>query len=38
MQAVIYRIDKQQGPTIQYRELYSIRYPVINHNGAEYGK
>ena len=24
MQTIIYRMDKQQGPTIQYRELYSI--------------
>ena len=24
MQAIIYRTDKQQGPTIQPRELYSI--------------
>ena len=38
MQTVIYRIDKQQGPTIQYRELHSIRYPMINHNGEEYEK
>ena len=24
MQAIIYRTDKQQGPTVQHRELYSI--------------
>ena len=28
---IIYRINKQQGPTIEYKELYSI--PVINDNG-----
>ena len=22
----IYKVDKQQGPTVQYRELYSISY------------
>ena len=26
MQTVIYRMDKQQGPTVQHRELYSISY------------
>ena len=26
MQTVIYRMDKQQGPTVQHRELYSIPY------------
>ena len=24
MQTIIYRIDKQQGPTVQHRELYSM--------------
>ena len=24
MQTIIYRMDKQQSPTVQYRELYSI--------------
>ena len=24
MQTMIYRMDKQQGPTVQHRELYSI--------------
>ena len=24
MQTIIYRMDKQQGPTLQYREQYSI--------------
>ena len=24
MQTIIYRMDKQQGPTVQHRELYSI--------------
>ena len=26
MQTIIYRMDKQQGPTVQHRELYSIFY------------
>ena len=25
-EAIIYRKDKQQGPTVQHRELYSISY------------
>ena len=33
---IIYRTDKQQGPTVQYRDLYSI--PVIFHDGNEYQK
>ena len=24
MQIIIYRMDKQQGPTVQHRELYSV--------------
>ena len=24
MQAIIYRMDEQQGPTVEHRELYSI--------------
>ena len=24
MQTIMYRMDKQQGPTVQHRELYSI--------------
>ena len=24
IQTIIYRMDKQQGPTVQHRELYSI--------------
>ena len=27
-------MDKQQGPTVQNREL--IQYPVINHSGKQY--
>ena len=27
-------MDKQQGPTVQHREL----YPMISHNGKEYIK
>ena len=30
------RMDKQQSPTVQSRELYSIA--MINHNGKEYEK
>ena len=26
-------MDRQQGPTAQHRELYSV-YPVINYNGV----
>ena len=26
MQTSMYRMDKQQGPTVQHRELYSISY------------
>ena len=26
MQSSIYRIDKQQGPTVYHRELYSVLY------------
>ena len=32
---LIYRMAKQQGPTLQHREL---QYPVINSNGEEYEK
>ena len=39
MYAFIHRMDKQQGPTVQHRELYNcIQYPGINHNGKEYKK
>ena len=31
----IYRMDKQQGPTVSYRKLYSIS---ISHYGKEYDK
>ena len=26
VQATIYKIDKQQGPTVLHRELYSVSY------------
>ena len=29
------RMEKQQGLTIQYREL-DIQYPMINYNGKDY--
>ena len=38
MQAIIYSIDKQQDPTVQDRELVSIQYLVIKHNGKEHEK
>ena len=32
MQTIIYRMDKQQGPTVQHRELQNyIQYPMMNH-------
>ena len=34
MQTIIYRVDKQYGPTVQHKNY--IQYPVINHNGKEY--
>ena len=34
MQTIIYRINKQEGPTVQHRELYSI----IKYNRNQYGK
>ena len=36
MQNIIYRMDKQQGPTV-YTENY-IQYPEINQNGKEHEK
>ena len=33
MQTIIYRVDKQQGPTYSTRNY--IQYPVIKHNGKE---
>ena len=30
----MYRMDKQQGPTVEHRELHSI--PYANHNEEEY--
>ena len=26
MQTIIHKMEKQQGPTVQYRELYSVYY------------
>ena len=26
MQTIIYRMDKQQGPTVEHRELYSVSW------------
>ena len=34
----IYKIDKQQGPTVQHNILYYTEYLVTNHNGKEYEK
>ena len=33
MQTIIYRMDKEQGPTIAQGT--KMQYPVINHNGKE---
>ena len=32
----IYRMDKQQGPTMKHRNY--IQHPVLSHNGKEYKK
>ena len=39
MQTIIYRMDKQQGPTIYIyiRDNY-IQYPMMNHKGKEFKK
>ena len=36
LQTITYRMDKQQGPRVQHRGLYSV--PWINRNGKEYEK
>ena len=36
METIVYRIDKQQGPTVQSREPH--QYPEISHNLREYEK
>ena len=36
MQAIIYTMDKQQGPIVEHRELYSLS--LIKHDGKEYEK
>ena len=36
MQIIIQRMDKQQGPTVQHKELYSIS--CNKSNGKEYKK
>jgi len=36
MQAIMYKMDKEQGPTESHRKL--IKYLVINQNGKEYEK
>ena len=36
MQTGIHRMNKQQGPTVEHRGLYSIS--CDNHNGKEYEK
>ena len=35
MQTIICRIEKQQGPTVPHRDLYSFS---VNHNGKEHDK
>ena len=36
IQTTIYKIDKQQGPTVQHRNY--VQYLVITYNGKEYEK
>ena len=36
MQIIIYRLDKQRGPTVQHRELYSLS--CDKHKGKKYEK
>ena len=38
IQTTIYKIDKQQGHTVQHRKLYSVSYnkPYGNEYGKEY--
>ena len=33
IKTTIFKIHKQQGPTVQHREC--VQNPVINHNGKE---
>ena len=37
MQTTVQKIDKQQGPNVQHRELYSISL-LTTYNGKEYEK
>ena len=37
MQTIIYRMNKQPGPSV-YSTVKYIQYLVINHNGKEYEK
>ena len=36
MPAITHKMDEQQGPPEEHRELY--QHPVINHNGKEHEK
>ena len=36
IQITVYKIDKQQGPTVLHRNY--GQYHIINHNGKEYEK
>ena len=36
MQTGIYRMDKQQSPTVEHRRLYSVA--CDKHNGKEYAE
>ena len=33
--SIMHKIDKQQGPTVQHRELY-VQYLVMTYNGKEF--
>ena len=38
IQTNIFKIDRQQGPTVQHRELYSISCNKLNHDRKEHEK
>ena len=37
MQTIIYRVDKQQSPTVELRELWSIFYNKLTGKGKKRG-
>ena len=39
MQTIIFRMDKQLGPTVKHRALYPLYiYPGLDHDGKQYKK